>query len=752
MQQWSTPLIAGTVRPPVWIVLALLVSGGMPRPVAAQDERPPQPAPIGKFLTIDSPIDDRTLLRVSNTAQQLQQQAAKEQRTAVLVLEITPGTSQFHHVQALSRLLTSSQFAQLQTVAWVPDTVTGPNALIALSCRNIVMHPDAELGDLGRGQPVEPEDQQIALAVAQKRQNPLVSTALIRAMLDPQEQLWRVRVKQGQGEAGRIETRAVTRSELETLRTTGAQIEAAEVIKETGVLGTFRGSTARDLEILVTHVADSRAAIAALYNLPREALREPPPERDVQKARLIRVTDMIDALQENFLKRQIDRALRAGTHLIVFEINSPGGELLASINLAQTIADLDPKQVRTVAYVPVKALSGAAIIALGCDEIYLHPSATIGDAGPIELKVGGAFERAPEKILSPLRAALKTLAEKKNRPVALCEAMADRSLKVFEARNRDTGRVWYLSEAELQQSAGEWIAGPQVREANGELLLTVDGRRAHELLLAEKPVSDLDELKVRIGLPATYRLVPIEKTWIDTTVFVLNLPAVVVLLFILGIGCLYLEVHFPSGLFGIASTLCFAVFFWSKFLGGTAGWLEVILFALGAGCLAMEIFVVPGFGVFGVSGILMVLASIVMASQSWGNLEPNADLRDLVTTLGTIMAAGVAVLVMGLVLGRFLPRVPLFESIILAPPNQGAADEPALEPRLLTEAPVNTAATVAGIATGQQGQTLSMLRPAGKARIGSRVADVVSDGPFIAEGATVEVTKVSGSRIVVRQV
>jgi membrane-bound serine protease (ClpP class) len=71
---------------------------------------------------------------------------------------------------------------------------------------------------------------------------------------------------------------------------------------------------------------------------------------------------------------------------------------------------------------------------------------------------------------------------------------------------------------------------------------------------------------------------------------------------------------------------------------------------------------------------------------------------------------------------------------------------------LLTQAPANPAGGVAGIAAGQQGQTLSMLRPAGKARIGGRVADVVSDGPFIAEGATVEVAQVSGSRIVVRQV
>ena len=86
----------------------------------AQDEAPPKRDPVGKFLTIPSPIDDRVLLRVTNVAQTLQQQAAREDRPAILVLEITPGTSQFHHVQALSRLLTSSQLSQVQTIAWVP--------------------------------------------------------------------------------------------------------------------------------------------------------------------------------------------------------------------------------------------------------------------------------------------------------------------------------------------------------------------------------------------------------------------------------------------------------------------------------------------------------------------------------------------------------------------------------------------------------------------------------------------------------
>lgn len=710
----------------------------------AQD--PPNP-PFGQFVTLTSPMDDHVLAQVSNVAQRLQHQAQQENRAAYLVLEIPAGTTPFHHVQAITRLLTSSQWSSIKTVAWVPETVTGPNVLVALACRDIVMHPDAELGDIGRGQPLEPEDQQAALAIGQKRHNSRVSTALITAMIDPQAQLWKVRVPGD--EPGKVETRTVTRNELAVLQDAGVVLEKLEPIKDAGVLGLFKGSVARSQDILVTNVAETRADVAALYNLPRESMRELPAGKEIRKVRLIRVTGTIDTLQESFLERQIDRAVASDADTIVFEIDSPGGLLVSSINLAYKIADLESRKVRTVAWVPQLALSGAAIIALGCDDIFMRPSAQLGDAGPIEIRGGGQFERADEKILSKLRVDLKKLAERKGRPVAVAEAMADRNLRIYQATHRDTGRVWYMSEAEIRDSGGEWTQGPQVRETDGQLLLTVEGRRAHELKLAERPINDLDELKVRLGLPAGFLLMAVQKTWVDRLVFVLNHPVMTAFLFILGIAFLYLEAHFPTSLFGILSVVCFAVFFWSRVLGGTAGWLEVILFILGAGCLAMEIFVIPGFGVFGISGILLMLGAVVMASQSFGNLEPSADLYQLTRTLGTFLGALVGVAVIAAVLSRFLPHVPMFEDLVLAPPSapSHAANEPQLSPELLGRSQEKPGSEL----LGKRGEAISLLRPAGKARFDGRVVDVVSDGPLIAEGAMLEIVHVSGNRIVVRK-
>ncbi len=724
------------------LALNLLIAA---RPVVAADEPPAKKVPLGQFVTVTSPVDDAVFSRISNLAIKIQQQAIQEDRTAVLVLQIDPGTSQFHHVQGLAKFLTSAQVSNITTVAWVPATVTGPNVVVALACKQIVLHPDAELGDIGRGKPLDPEEEQAILALAQKRHNTKVNSAIVRGMMDQQEQLWRVRVRALQGGAEELESRVVTKRELETLRRTNVTIENLEVVKDAGVLGVFRGSAARSFDILVAQTAETRGAVAALYGLQRESMREPVTEKENRRVRLIKVDGVIDRLQESFLLRQIDRAIAEGSQSIVFQIDSPGGLLLSSINLAETIADLSSRKIRTIAYVPHEAYSGAAIISLGCDEIYLHPDAKIGDAGPIEMRPGQAFERAPEKILSPLKVALRQLAEKKHRPIAICEAMADRTMHVFQVTHRDNGQVWYMSQPDIHAANGEWIQGPQMRETNGELLFTASGVRANEVKLAEIPVSDLDDLKSRIGVPPGMKLIPVEKTWVDQLVFTLNHPAMVMLMIVLGVALIYLELHFMTGILGILSVLCFALFFWSSFMGGTAGWLEVVLFVLGVGCLSLEIFVIPGFGVFGVSGILMILASLIMAGHSW-SFDLATNIEELTWQTGQVLASLGIVALIGILIAKFLPSMPGFDSMILGPPGD-AADEP----RLRLEPSPAAGVFGSAISSGDKGVALTMLRPAGKARIENHVVDVVSEGPFISAEAELEVIAVTGNRIVVRQ-
>lgn len=721
--------------------LAVCVDGA-----TAQEEAAEVRPALARFITVSSPVEDGKII---NTALKLQSQASRENREAILILEITRGPDKFGHIFDLANFLTSARISKVRTVAWLPETLDGNKAILALACREIIMHPDAKLGDIGQGAAVDPEQKQFVLGLVAKRHNPKLSSGLALGMLDPQVEVLKLKLGLREGET---ETRIVTEEEYRRLSDTKVDILHVQTLKDRGIVGLFSGRQARAEDILIVQTAESRNEIADLYNLPVALLRDNPTSEGAHVA-VIRIDSIIEPVLEAFIERQIERSLAKGANLLIFEIDSPGGWLQSSENLAFAIARLDPKRVRTVAYVPHRALSGAAIIALACDQIYMHPHAHLGDAGPIEMREGGQFQHAEQKVLSDLRLTMKELAEKKGRPVGLAMAMADRNLRVYEATHKQTGRVWYMTEDELAAEGDAWRQGRLVPESAGDLLLTVDGRRAHELKLAEPPVENEQELKQRLDLPADFNLqaVAVGRTWVDTLIFVLNTGPAMFLLIVIGIVCIYLELHFMTGFLGIVSTLCFALFFWSRFLGGTAGWLEVILFLLGLGCIALEIFVIPGFGVFGVSGGLLVLASLLLASQTFGNYEPDRDISQLARNVGVLSGSILAVVVLGVLISRYLPHMPVLNTLILAPPGTRAEDdEPRLRPDIAGDE--TPAAHAEGPLVGKRGTAISVLRPAGKARIEGRYVDVVSNGPFVQPGSEIEVISVRGNVVVVREV
>lgn len=744
----------------VVVVGLLCVRAGFELPSTA--EEPPAKgqgealAPIGQFLTISGTVDDTVLGRISRAGLALQNRALQEQRPAVLVLEIRPGSSPFHQILGVAQFL-SSDLPSVTTVAFVPETLSGNHVVLALACKEIVMRPEAEIGDISLGTPMDPNEQSFVLNLVNRRRNLKVNEAIALKMLDRNKELLWVQLEQGQKPNVVRESRIVSRAGYDDLRKAGTQIVDVKIIKEAGTPGIFSGEAAQNYNMIVMHAADSRDKVAALYRLPREAMREDPTTGEAPRAMIIKIDNIIDPILEQFVLRQIDRATASGMNLLIFEIDSPGGGALESMNLAHTIADLSSKKIRTVAYVPKRAFSGAAIIAIGCDEIYLvkkgDNKATIGDAGVIQIGKGGQYEFAPEKVLSPLRSSFTNLAEKKGRPPAIAQAMMDKELAVYKATDKNTGQVTYMSEEELHHSNGQFVKGEHVPNTGNDHLLTLDADEAHRLHISEQPIKDFDELKVRLGI-ARETAVPVSaRTWVDSLIFFLNTGLATGLLLFLGIIGIYLELHIPSGFFGICSAVCFGLFFWSRFLGGTAGWLEVVLFLLGAGCIAIEFFVLPGHLVFGVSGGLLCILSLILATQTFVIPATAAEVSSLAGSMATLSSAVVGVAVMAALFSRYLPSIPIFNAMILTPP--GAADlhpdEPKLRPDLAGAAPVNPLLAREQSLVGRQGVAMTVLRPAGKAQIGDDFVDVVSEGPFISAGRKIEVLAVSGNRVVVRE-
>ena len=231
---------------------------------------------------------------------------------------------------------------------------------------------------------------------------------------------------------------------------------------------------------------------------------------------------------------KFEQAKRLGADVLVVEIDSPGGYVDSSIKMASALRDAD--WATTVAYIPREALSGAAIMSLGCDQIVMGKNAYIGDAGPIFLADDFLFRHAPEKIRSDLVAKVRSLAETTGRPPAVAEAMVDMDLEVFKVTHADSGEVSYMSDAELKalDDPTEWRKGALLEESKEGQFLEVVGSRAVEIGLADVEAGSRRQLAAIFGRDAN-DIVVLDSTWVDTVVTVLNFRFVTLLLVVLGV-------------------------------------------------------------------------------------------------------------------------------------------------------------------------------------------------------------------------
>jgi membrane-bound serine protease (ClpP class) len=471
-----------------------------------------------------------------------------------------------------------------------------------------------------------------------------------------------------------------------------------------------------------------------------------------QRPIMIRFQGEITAFNEHYIYRKLDQAKARNADLVIVEITSPGGLLDESLNIAYRLRDY--AGARTVAYIPQRAISGGAIASLGCDDIVMDQHAQIGDAGPIQRDQFFFFREADAKTRTYLTGQVRTLAEAKGRPPLLAEAMVDKKLILYQVRDKKTGDETIMSESQIAMSEdpGRWEKLDLIQESTDDRYLQLSGRRAVELGLAQYEANNLDELMKIYGLRERPELLD----WgaVDTTIMILNNWITSVLLIIIGLVALYVELASPGiSVGGLVAGLCFVLFFWSHFMGGTSGWLEVILFLSGVVFLGVEIFVIPGWGVAGVTGILLMISSLVLASQNFVVPTSGQQAMQLLHGTAMVMGAILGFLVVALVLGRNMGSLPLFSRLILKPPSADDAaeevDEEALDEGKKADAQYSDFYRPA---VGEYGEADSPLRPAGKVRFGEEYVDVVTEGTFVEAGRRVRVVKVTGNVVVVRQV
>ncbi len=411
------------------------------------------------------------------------------------------------------------------------------------------------------------------------------------------------------------------------------------------------------------------------------------------------------------LRRGLKEAIEQKVDTIVLDMETPGGALDVTFEMLKALEKFPGK---TVTYINREAISAGALISAGTDEIYLAPGGVIGAAAPILADGGEIGATMRGKIISYLKARVRSISEDKGYRGQVISAMIDMDY--------------------------EFKIGDEVIKPKGELL-SLTAREAVKLygdppqpLLGTGIAENIDALLDRIHGAGNYSVKRLEVTWSEK--LAQYLTSVTPILLGLGLVCLFIEFKTPGfGIFGISGLTLLSVVFFGQFVAGLSGHEPILFFLLGVILVTIEVFFFPGSVVFAVTGAALMLGSLVWAMTDLWPGEPiplsgDIFLRPLVNMMtGLVMAV-----LLFLAILRFLPRGGLWGHMVL---DAAVAGEP-LAARALTGGGIDEPAAMSLI--GETGVAVTALFPSGQVDIGGRRYEARLAVGFADAGTPVRVT------------
>ncbi len=433
----------------------------------------------------------------------------------------------------------------------------------------------------------------------------------------------------------------------------------------------------------------------------------------------VKVKGDVELGMAKYIERAVHLAEKKKSSFLVLEISTYGGRLDAAEDIKEILLKTP---LPTYSFINPRAISAGALIALATSHIYIHPGGNIGAATPVMEGSGPA----PEKIKSFVRSSFRSTAEVKKHPSALAEAFVDEEIEVVEVEG---GKI--LKKEEVKK--GEKII--KTISPKGKLL-TLTGKEAVELGLAEATASDREEFLRKVNLQ-NLSVKEITPNWGEKLAGIFTHPLISGLLLSVGLLGIIFELQMPGwGISGTIGSLCLFLFFAGKYFSGLAEIGDIILFFIGLILIGIEIFLLPGFGIAGITGILALLTGLYLSLVKRPLPHTPLDMERIKTAFYSLGWSLALIIIGVLVLLRFFPKTPLFEKIALTTSQKEGYTAPPDYSYLL----------------GKRGKTLTPVRPAGKVSIEGKIIDVVSEGEFIPKGKKVEIIKVEGARVVVREV
>ncbi|MBU0474578.1 MAG: ATP-dependent Clp protease proteolytic subunit [Bacteroidetes bacterium] len=396
-----------------------------------------------------------------------------------------------------------------------------------------------------------------------------------------------------------------------------------------------------------------------------------------------------------YVKRVISDAEKNNASLIIFKINTFGGRVDAATQIKDAIIN---SKVETVAFIDKRAISAGSLIALSCNKIVMVPGASIGATTVVDQ----AGEKQSEKAQSYMRSEMRSTAERTGRRTDIAEGMVDERIEI-------EGLV------------------------DSTQLITLTSKEAMHYGIADTILVNTQAI-LKFTENENAKVINLDINWGEEFIRFINNPIITSILMMIIMVGLFVEIKTPGwGIAGTASLIALALFFGSGYILEIASVMDILLFIIGVVLLLLEIFVIPGFGIFGIAGIILIVAGLFMGLVSdFPLIETNLLSMAIVQLAASFVLSTIVIYF----LAKTLPKSNAFNKLIL---NKG-----------ITETSGYTSKKELQNLIGMNGIALTDLRPTGTAIFEDKRFDVVSQGDYILKDSKIEVIKEEGSKIVVK--
>lgn len=408
----------------------------------------------------------------------------------------------------------------------------------------------------------------------------------------------------------------------------------------------------------------------------------------------IRLDQDIDQSSQRLVTLGLEKAREAQADYVILDIDTYGGAVNAADSIRTAILRYEKP---VIAYVNMQAASAGALISIACDSIYMRTGSSIGAA----TVVSQTGEVMPDKYQSFMRGMMRATAEANGRDPEIAQAMTD-TANVLSMTPDEAMAVGYC----------EGICGSEFEVAE----------------------------KVTSGNGFVIRNMEDDMTWLDKLIqFLLN-PLLQSIFMMMIVGGIFVEIRTPGiGLPLLTAIIGALLYFAPGYIGHLVESWEILLFVVGLVLIAIEIFVLPGFGVCGISGIIAVVVSLAFAMIDNAELfrwDGSIDLKPIIQPLGIVILSAAAAVFGSVWLVRKLYATRSFDHIALR--QEMKADD-------------GFTGVVSGLESlvGETVIVFTDLRPGGKVRTddGKIIEATLKFGGFASKGESLKVISAEQGRV-----